>query len=170
MDSYFWKWLILQWTHSCECGKSKNVWVYSCCAVLCMCCFSSEVFLCGSSVLEFWDFQQQDLGKPCWKEPSQAKPSQAISMGSSLSVSCHAVGKKSAFRKEQGWTHSLQCWQCLVAQVCINCLCWFRGMILVCNDYSNCVIMWMTDPIFFIRRLKINHKTHLGTCVCSWDR
>jgi hypothetical protein len=54
-----------------------------------------------------WDGnQQQDLGKP-----SQKKwPSQAID-GKLLSILSHVVSEKtqSALRREQGWTHSLQC-------------------------------------------------------------
>ncbi len=30
------------------------------------------------------------------------------------------------------------------------------------NDYDDRMIACVTDPIFFIRRLKINHKTCLG--------
>jgi hypothetical protein len=52
--------------------------------------------------------QQQDLGKP----------SQAIN-GKLLSVLSHVVGEttQSALRREQGWTHLLQCCQCLATQV-----------------------------------------------------
>ncbi len=41
------------------------------------------------------------------------------SVGSSISVSCHMMGKKtqSALREQQGWTHSLQCWQRLATQI-----------------------------------------------------
>jgi hypothetical protein len=44
-----------------------------------------------------------------------------------------------------------------------------KKIILVCNDYSN--DNYVSDwPIFFIQRLKINHKTRLGICICSWVR
>jgi hypothetical protein len=52
--------------------------------------------------------QQQDLGKP----------SHAIN-GKLLSILSHLMGEKiqSAVRREQGWTHSLRCCQCMATQV-----------------------------------------------------
>jgi hypothetical protein len=64
-----------------------------------------------------WDGdQKQDLGKPSLKYPSQA-------IGEKLSgILSHVVSGKaqSAFRKEQGLTHSLWCWQRLANLLCMK--------------------------------------------------
>ncbi len=77
----------------------------------CMCMYrlitvcSRNVVMMGISViyecLSWGSDQQQDLGKPSWKAPSQAID------GKLLSVLSHMVGKttQSTLRREQGWTH-----------------------------------------------------------------
>ncbi len=93
-------------------------------------------------------------------------------MWSSSGGSSHVVNRKtrSTLREDKEWTHLLQCWQCLVAQVCIHKLSemFNKKIILVCNDYS--MFDYVSDwPIFFyICRLKINQKTRQGICDCSW--
>jgi hypothetical protein len=80
-------------------------------------------------------------------ENSQAKPLAWEAVQASH-VTWWVKKTRSALRKEQGWTHSLQCWQRLDALVCIKYLCWLKRMIRMCFDYSNHMFMWMTDLVF----------------------
>jgi hypothetical protein len=66
-----------------------------------MCYFNCDVYLFDLQALKFATL----ISSKTWG--SQAKNSQAVGVGSSLSISYHVVGKKtqSAFREEQGWTH-----------------------------------------------------------------
>ncbi len=66
---------------------------------------------------------------------------------------------QSALRKEQGWTHSLRCWQCLAAQVCLSDVCEETNLVLISNDHNSHEYVRITGPIFFIRRLKINYTS-----------
>ncbi len=109
-----------------------------------------------------WDFTlQQDLGKP-----SRGQPSQVIGVGSSQkhprSHGGHMWIRLLWARGKEGWT-LLQCWRCLVAQ---------HFLLLIKKDNPSIqqmyLVVWIINPIFSIRKLKISHKNPQGICICSW--
>jgi hypothetical protein len=121
--------------------KSKNVYMYSCCSVLCiilaacvgltaMCIYVINKCLKSETLInsKIWASQAENSqAKPLAWEAVQASPS-------------HMVNRKtlSALRKEQGWTHSLWCWQRLVTQVCMRKL--FE---LLTRKWSLCAVVLM---------------------------
>ncbi len=103
-------------THQCKC--EENVCMYSCCVVLCVLAVTYISVIYKFLSLGLWSAARSGQAKLKLAKPSHRHGKQ------STSVSYHMVGRiiHSALREEQGWTHSLQCWQHLVAQVCLNCL------------------------------------------------
>ncbi len=114
--------------------------------------------------LRWWSAARSGQAKP--KQPSQA------AIGKLLSAQPHVMSEKaqSALRKEQGWTHWLRCFQRLATQVCMKKYVSRTSLVLISNNYNSWVWMYVANPIFFIRRLKRNHRTHQCICVYSWDR
>ncbi len=56
---------------------------------------------------------------------------------------------QSALRKEQGWTHSLLCYQSLAAQLCMSYMCEETNSVLISNDHNSHEYVCVTDPIFY---------------------
>ncbi len=153
--------------------KSENMYMYSCCTVFCV--ILNYVILTAMCIFVIYKWLKLEtvISSKIWAsqaENSQAKPPACDAIQASLS---QVVNRKtqSALRGEQGWIHLLQRWQRLVTQECMHKL--FK---LIMRKWSLCatiVMMYVYAndwSIFFNRRLKVNHKTHLGICVCSWDQ
>jgi hypothetical protein len=116
-----------------------------------------------------WDSDhQQDLGKPSLK---MAKPSHhwevvrcPISHGELEGSVCFERGvRMDSFTAVLTLLSYLLKYMTKV--ICVK----KRTLCLMSNDHNNCEYMCDWSH-FFICRLKINHKTCLSICVCSWDR
>ncbi len=94
----------------------------------------------------------KNLGKPNWKQPSQA-----TGKGSSSSVPkvMWWIGRLSLLWERCKDDSFAQCWQCLVAQVCMRKC---KRKELLARKWSLCativVIMWMTDLFFLYLQVK----------------
>ncbi len=95
--------------------KKKHVYTYNpvtvcshCLAVMCI----YVIYQCLS-----WGWDQPKIRA----SKARKQPIQAID-GELLSILSHIVSEKiqSVLRKEQRWTHSLRCCQCLATQVCMK--------------------------------------------------
>jgi hypothetical protein len=110
--------------------------------------------------------QQQDLGKPSLKIAKPSHPWEVvghpISRGEwKFSVCFERGAKMDSFAAVLITLSCSSMYEIIRVKKLILCL--------MRNDYND---LWVYVQLiaFFIRRLKINLKTHLGICICSWDR
>jgi hypothetical protein len=112
---------------------------YSGCTVLCV-ILTACVVLTAMCICVIYKCLKFDtlISSKTWAsqaENSQTKPSAWEAVQASLS---HVLNRKtqSALREEKGWTHSLQCWHCLVTQV------WMRKLFkLIIRKWSMCAMI-----------------------------
>ncbi len=137
-------------TRWCEYGGSENVCVYSYCAMLCVVLAVTCIWVIYKFLsLGLWSAErsrQAKLEKSQAKHPCGKQSKRLVSRGGQEDSVCFERGARmDSFTAVLTMPSRSSLYKLSV---------WARGMIHMHDDYSNCTIMWMTDPISFIRTLK----------------
>ncbi len=129
-------------THQCEYGISKKVLVHSCCAVLC-------VILAMICICVLWSPARSGQAKLQIVKPSHRPAKQSRRL-----MSHGEWGDSVCFEREarmDSFTTVLTVPSCS-SMYKLSVL--IKKTIPMCNNYSNRMIMWITDPIFCYPQVK----------------